>query len=64
LSRQCNKCAQNKAEWNSKVPKRSAAQLLSVRHFTGSMPQAIGTSQKAEGAKWWPMIKAANVKVD
>ena len=27
-------------------------------------PQALGTWQKAEIAKWWPMIKAANVKVD
>ncbi|MCA6120513.1 tripartite tricarboxylate transporter substrate binding protein BugD [Bradyrhizobium sp. WSM 1704] len=27
-------------------------------------PQALGALQKAEIAKWWPMIKAANVKVD
>ena len=27
-------------------------------------PQSLGTWQKAEIAKWWPMIKAANVKVD
>jgi tripartite-type tricarboxylate transporter receptor subunit TctC len=27
-------------------------------------PSALGTWQKAEIAKWWPMIKAANVKVD
>ena len=27
-------------------------------------PQALGDSQKAEIKKWWPMIKAANVKVD
>jgi tripartite-type tricarboxylate transporter receptor subunit TctC len=27
-------------------------------------PQALGNWQKAEIAKWWPMIKAANVKVD
>ena len=26
-------------------------------------PQALGDWQKAEIAKWWPMIKAANVKV-
>jgi hypothetical protein len=25
---------------------------------------ALGTWQKAEIAKWWPMIKAANVKVE
>jgi tripartite-type tricarboxylate transporter receptor subunit TctC len=27
-------------------------------------PAALGNWQKAEIAKWWPMIKAANVKVD
>lgn len=27
-------------------------------------PDALGSWQKAEIAKWWPMIKAANVKVD
>ncbi len=27
-------------------------------------PQALGDWKKAEIAKWWPMIKAANVKVD
>jgi len=27
-------------------------------------PQALGDWQKAEIAKWWPMIKAANVKVE
>jgi tripartite-type tricarboxylate transporter receptor subunit TctC len=27
-------------------------------------PEVLGNWQKAEIAKWWPMIKAANVKVD
>ena len=27
-------------------------------------PAALGEWQKAEIAKWWPMIKAANVKVE
>ncbi|QPF81958.1 tripartite tricarboxylate transporter substrate binding protein BugD [Bradyrhizobium genosp. L] len=27
-------------------------------------PEALGTWQKAEIAKWWPMIKSANVKVE
>src|SRR3954466_2912286 len=27
-------------------------------------PEALGAWQKAEISKWWPMIKAANVKVD
>jgi len=29
-----------------------------------STPEALGEWQKAEIAKWWPIIKAANVKVD
>jgi tripartite-type tricarboxylate transporter receptor subunit TctC len=27
-------------------------------------PQALGDWQKSEIARWWPIIKAANVKVD
>jgi len=27
-------------------------------------PEALGNWQKAEIAKWWPMLKAANVKVE
>jgi tripartite-type tricarboxylate transporter receptor subunit TctC len=27
-------------------------------------PEALGNWQKSEVAKWWPMIKAANVKID
>jgi tripartite-type tricarboxylate transporter receptor subunit TctC len=27
-------------------------------------PEALGDWQKAEIAKWWPVIKAANVKID
>jgi hypothetical protein len=27
-------------------------------------PEALGNWQKAEIAKWWPMIKAANVKIE
>jgi tripartite-type tricarboxylate transporter receptor subunit TctC len=27
-------------------------------------PEALGDWQKAEFAKWWPMIKGANVRVD
>jgi tripartite-type tricarboxylate transporter receptor subunit TctC len=27
-------------------------------------PQALGAWQKAEIAKWWPIIKAADVKVE
>jgi hypothetical protein len=27
-------------------------------------PEALGAWQKAEIAKWWPVIKGADVKVD
>jgi hypothetical protein len=27
-------------------------------------PEALGTFQKAEIAKWWPMIKEAGIKPD
>ena len=27
-------------------------------------PEALGEWQKSEVAKWWPMIKAANVKIE
>jgi hypothetical protein len=27
-------------------------------------PEALRTFEKAEADKWWPIIKAANIKVD
>jgi tripartite-type tricarboxylate transporter receptor subunit TctC len=27
-------------------------------------PAALGAHQKAEAERWWPIIKAANIKVD
>ena len=27
-------------------------------------PEALGTYQKAEIEKWWPIIKAANIKAE
>jgi tripartite-type tricarboxylate transporter receptor subunit TctC len=27
-------------------------------------PEALGTYQRAEVKKWWPLIKAANIKID
>ena len=27
-------------------------------------PEALGALQKAEIAKWWPIIKAGNIKVE
>jgi hypothetical protein len=28
------------------------------------MPEALGAFQRAEAAKWWPIIKAANVAAE
>ena len=27
-------------------------------------PQGLGAMQKAEIAKWWPLIKAADIKIE
>jgi hypothetical protein len=27
-------------------------------------PEALGAHQKAEAEKWWPIIKAANIKAE
>jgi tripartite-type tricarboxylate transporter receptor subunit TctC len=37
---------------------------LQMRPLDQLSPEALGAWQKAEIAKWWPMIKAANVKVE
>ncbi len=37
---------------------------LAIPPLDQQSPEALGAWQKAEIAKWWPMIKAANVKVD
>jgi hypothetical protein len=28
------------------------------------MPEALGARHKAEAEKWWPLIKAANIKAE
>jgi tripartite-type tricarboxylate transporter receptor subunit TctC len=37
---------------------------LEIPAIDRQSPEALGAWQKAEIAKWWPMIKAANVKVE
>jgi tripartite-type tricarboxylate transporter receptor subunit TctC len=46
------------------VKKQLESQGLEMTPQDQLTPEALGARQKAEIAKWWPMIKAANIKVD
>jgi tripartite-type tricarboxylate transporter receptor subunit TctC len=46
------------------VKKQLESQGLEMTPQDQLTPEALGTRQKAEIAKWWPIIKAANIKVD
>jgi tripartite-type tricarboxylate transporter receptor subunit TctC len=46
------------------VKKQLENQGLQMPPGEQSTPEALGAWQKAEMAKWWPVIKAAHVKVD
>src|SRR3954453_9275509 len=46
------------------VKKQLESQGLEMTPQNQLTPEALGPRQKAEIAKWWPMIKAANIKVD
>jgi tripartite-type tricarboxylate transporter receptor subunit TctC len=46
------------------VQKKLVALGLDVPPKDQLSPEALGNWQKAEIAKWWPMIKAANVKIN
>ena len=58
-----NKAA-NEALKDPEVQKRLENLGLQMPPADKSTPQALGEWQKAEIAKWWPMLKAANVKLD
>ena len=63
---QGNKHAQNEANGTQEFPGQRGA-VVRIRNFMAyavDSADALGVWQKAEIAKWWPMIKAANVKVD
>lgn len=46
------------------VQKKFADLGLQMPASDARSPEALGSLQKSEIAKWWPMIKAANVKID
>lgn len=46
------------------VRKQLEGQGLEMTPKDQLTPEALGAKQKAEIAKWWPLIKAANVKVE
>lgn len=39
-----------------------AASLACIANAGALTPEALAAFQKAEIAKWWPIIKAANIK--
>jgi tripartite-type tricarboxylate transporter receptor subunit TctC len=46
------------------VHKRLEQQAAQIPPREQQTPEALGAFQKAEIAKWWPIIKAANIKVE
>jgi tripartite-type tricarboxylate transporter receptor subunit TctC len=46
------------------VRKRLADLGQDVPPLVEQTPQALGARQKAEIEKWWPIIKAANIKAE
>jgi tripartite-type tricarboxylate transporter receptor subunit TctC len=46
------------------VHKRLEEQAAQIPPREQQTPEALGAFQKAEIAKWWPIIKAANIKVE
>jgi tripartite-type tricarboxylate transporter receptor subunit TctC len=47
---------------NSVVSSRLAELGMSISPREQQTPEALGAFQKAEIEKWWPIIKAANIK--
>jgi tripartite-type tricarboxylate transporter receptor subunit TctC len=56
--------ATNEALADPQVQKQLENLGLQMPPKDNATPQALGDWQKSEIAKWWPMIKSANVKVD
>ncbi|MFZ0987080.1 MAG: tripartite tricarboxylate transporter substrate-binding protein [Xanthobacteraceae bacterium] len=50
------------ADDNVKVRMNELGQQIAPRELQA--PEAFGAFQKSEAEKWWPIIKAANIKVE
>jgi tripartite-type tricarboxylate transporter receptor subunit TctC len=46
------------------VQKRFAELGIGLTPSTQQSPEALRALQKAEAERWWPIIKASNIKVD
>jgi len=51
-----------KALADPRVQQRLAGLGLEISPLDQQTPEALGAFQKAEIEKWWPIIKAANIK--
>ena len=49
---------------NSEVRARLTELAQEIYPWGQQTPEALGTFQKAEIEKWWPIIKAADIKVE
>ena len=49
---------------DSAVRKRMEEAGLDIPPREKQTPEALGAYQQAEVKKWWPMIKAANIKIE
>jgi tripartite-type tricarboxylate transporter receptor subunit TctC len=52
------------ALFDPQVRKRLDELGIQVAPFDQQTPEALRELQKAEAARWWPVIKASNIKVD
>ena len=46
------------------IHERLAEQGFEIPSHEQQTPEALGAYQKAEIEKWWPIIKAANIKAE
>jgi tripartite-type tricarboxylate transporter receptor subunit TctC len=49
---------------NAKVRATLAEQGMEIFPREQQTPEALGAFQKAEIEKWWPILKAANIRVE
>jgi tripartite-type tricarboxylate transporter receptor subunit TctC len=50
--------------FDPKVRERLAEHGIGISPHDQQTPEALRAYQKAEAERWWPIIKAANIKVE